>query len=154
MLFFLTVLAVILVVGGAGAALAAWLYIRKLRGMVLDFITPAAEGQPSALAGVVESVASMFARATTAQIKASLMGIESGATRAQKAIDGDIAVDLAGQLPLGSLLESFPTLRKTLKRNPQLLDLAMGALQRLGQGRVQDSTAMTAGSNGRPKFSL
>lgn len=95
---------------------------------IKSFITPVKEGEPSPLAQVTSATADMIARSLVAQAKATFMGIESGQKRAEKAVAGDIAMDVAAQHPLGALLTSFPSLAKSIRRNPQLIDLAMNYL--------------------------
>jgi len=134
-----------------GFAASGVILVRRLRDVVIDFITPAAENQPSHLANTINVMAGLFAQAVAAQLKATFMGIQSGQSRAEKGLQGDIALDLLSQSPIGPLLTSFPSVVKTIKRNPGLLDMAMGLLSsRLGGGGVNPS-----GNNGNaPKFRL
>jgi len=104
--------------------------IRDVQNVFTQFITPADEKTPSALAKTAEIFSDMMARSVMAQAKSFLMGLQSGQKRAEAAIQGDIAQDLAGQggNPLGAVLSSFPAVKKTLRRNPQLMDLALSYL--------------------------
>jgi len=88
------------------------------------FALPQAPGEPSALSKFVEASGDMVARSIVAQFKTTLLGMQSGAVRAEKAIAGDIAEDTLAASPLAAL-GAFPSVRKSLRRNPQLLDLAM-----------------------------
>lgn len=114
---------------------------------IIGFITPVDDKTPSPAAQVADQISSMFARALVAQAKASFMGKQSGEARAQAAIDGDIALDLAVQASplIGALANSFPALKKTLRRNPQLLDLV---LSKLGGGGSAGAPAPSNGNNG------
>lgn len=116
---------------------------------ILDFIVPPSDAQPSKLAKAVDVACSMVARAITVQLKTTLMGMESGISRAMKGVEGDITEDMAGQTPLGGILQAFPKLSKTLRRNPQLLDLALGALSKIG-----GNSRVTSGNGEKPKFHL
>jgi hypothetical protein len=100
---------------------------RKISRTITQFITPEAENKPSPFALLIDSVASMFGRSIVAQLKSTLMGVQSGQKRAESAIEGDIMEGVVqSQSPmLGGLLNSFPALKKTLRRNPQLADMAM-----------------------------
>lgn len=120
---------------------------------VVDFITPQSEGQPSKLALVGERFGDMVARSLTAQIKSTFMGKQSGDVRALKAVEGDIAVDMANNSSLGGILQAFPTLSKSLRRNPQLFDLAMGVLSSKfkGVGGNGGNSKVTSSS---PKFNF
>lgn len=138
----------------SGIGVIAFVFYRKYRyieQVILGFITPESEGKPSPLATSLDVVAQMFARAITAQIKTTLMGLESGLVRGEKAVQGDIAVDLAGQTPLAGLLGAFPTLKKSLRRNPGLLDMALPVLASLA-GKATSPGGN--GSSGSPKFKL
>lgn len=106
------------------------LKLRKVYRDVKAFITPIDEKTPSELAQTADALSSILARSLVAQIKATFLGKQSGAVRAENAVAGDIAMDsLSSANPLiGGLLKSFPSLAKTLKRNPELLDLAISKL--------------------------
>lgn len=129
-----------------GAGVMAWVVVRRLIGWFWSVITPEAEGKPSQLGMITEATAVIFGRAITAQIKTTLMGMESGVIRAQKAVEGDIAQDLAGQSPIAGLLASFPHLSKTLKRNPALMGVAEMALSKLISKNNGGSGAPSNGS--------
>lgn len=123
----------------------------RLRAIIREFVSSPAENQPSPFAIWCDSVAMVFARAITAQIKTTLMGVQSGSVRAEKAIEADIAEDMLSQSPIGALLDSFPTLRKSIRRNPALLPLVQGALQRVFKGGNGGSQVSSAS---QPKFKL
>jgi len=114
--------------------------IRDLTSTLRVFVTPKGPEEASPLASVVDVGADMVARAITARIKTSLMGQQSGQVRQEKAVDGAIAEDLARAAhPLaGTLLDAMPELRKTLRKNPGLLDFALSKL-----GAVQAAQAPT-----------
>lgn len=120
------------------------LSIKQYSGAINAFITPEEEGKPSPLACVSEAFADILARSVVAQAKTTFMGIQSGQARAQKAIEADIAQDMAAANPLVSgVLDQFPSLKKTLRRNPALIDMAMATLS----NKLQPSTP----SNGHDK---
>ena len=108
------------------------LRVRAIYAQIVEFISPEADGKPSPLALVVDAISSSFSRSITAQIKTSLMGKASGDARAATAIEADIAQDMAVKSnPLiATLLNSFPSVRKTLRRNPELFDLAVNSIKR------------------------
>jgi len=109
--------------------------IRELQSTLREFVTPKGPEEASPLASVVDVGADMVARAVTARIKTSLMGSQSGQVRQEKAVDGAIAEDLARAAhPLaGTLLDAMPELRKTLRKNPALLDFALSKLAGMQQ---------------------
>lgn len=106
----------------------------KINEVVKTFITPPEEGKPSALAMTSQAFAEIIARSMMAQAKGFLMGLQSGETRGKQAIAGDVVQDSLGASPLAAILGSFPSLKKSLRRNPQLLDLAMGMLTKGNSG--------------------
>ena len=114
--------------------------IRELQSTCRVFVTPKGPEEASPLASVVDVGADMVARAVTARIKTSLMGERSGLVRQEKAVDGAIAEDLARAAhPLaGTLLDAMPELRKTLRKNPGLLDFALAKLGTMQQEQTGD----------------
>lgn len=121
----------------------------KYRKLILDFILPPEEGKPSALSLAIDVACSFLARALIAQYKGFLMGLQSGQARAEKAVKGDMAEGLIEQNPLGALLMSFPALKKTLRRNPALLDVALNSL-----GSRSGVSMPGNGGGESPKFNL
>jgi len=109
--------------------------IRELQTTIRTFVTPKGPEEASPLASVVDVGADMVARAVTARIKTSLMGQQSGQIRQEKAVDGAIAEDMvrAAHPLAGTLLDQMPELRKTLRKNPGLLDFALSKLANMQQ---------------------
>ena len=129
------------------------LVCRKLLSIYSEFIgfvSPIDEKTPSPIAQLVSSMSDVLARSLIAQAKATFMGIQSGEVRADKAVSADIALEAASMAnpAIGAILGSFPALKKTLRRNPQLLDLAMSKLM-----PKQNTTipVVPPGSNGNSK---
>ena len=127
---------------------------KKIKAVLTEFVVPAEENKPSPLALAGDAFAVMLGRAIVAQIKTVLMGLESGRVRGEKAVQGDLALDIAGQSPLAPLLGAMPNLGRTLKRNPGLLDLALPFLAKLAQPKGNGSGPAVAGSSSQPKFKL
>jgi hypothetical protein len=127
---------------------------RKIKRLALDFIVPKTPGEPSSLANSIDAISVIVARAFVAQLKTTFMGMQSGDKRAEQAIQGDIALDVAGSNPmLSGILAAFPHLSKTLRRNPALLDTAMGILSKMGKGG--SSAQVPSNGNGHQvKFKL
>jgi len=124
----LLVLAVLVVVFG--------LAVRKVWGEALAFVSPAGENQPSALALLISQVAHQSGQAMAMEVKTTLMGKESSLRRGERAVAGDVALDLLSQEKplLAGVLEGFPTLKKRLLKNPALLDAALGLLGGMNKG--------------------
>ena len=134
--------------------------IRDLQTTLRAFISPTGPEEASPLASVVDVGADMVARAVTARIKTSLMGSASGQVRQEKAVEGAIAEDMvrAAHPLAGTILDAMPELRKTLKKNPQLLDFALSKLANMkgqnqpAEGQQTFSTLLNArGINGQEK---
>jgi len=132
--------------------------VRELEATLRAFISPKGPDEASPLASCVDVAADMVARAVTARIKTSLMGSQSGQVRQERAIEGAIAEDVARAAhPLaGTILDAMPELRKTLRKNPALLDFALSKLSGIQQQQQQPeqtiSTLMkTGGINGKEK---
>lgn len=142
----LTILLLFFVASGV----VIWGLWRRLSDLIWDFIAPEAENKPSKLAATIQIFADMLGRGVAASIKGAFMGMESGIKRAEQALQGEIVDQQAENNPmLGAVLESFPKLKKTLKRNPALLDMALGIIAKRNGG----SQTSGSGSNS-PKFKL
>jgi hypothetical protein len=134
-----------------------YLFYRKVtyfEGTIKAFIQPVDDKTPSQLAKTTEIISDMIARSIMAQAKTFMMGLQSGQNRAETAIKGDITEDMINQSsnPLGAILSSFPAVKKSLRRNPQLLDLAMGYLGSKMQGKGNNGDKPVA--SGQVKFKL
>lgn len=152
----ITIIVILAVIGALVLLIAGLLFgfSRKLyqfENVIRSFVTPIDEKTGSPLAKVTESAADMIARSIMAQAKGFMLGLQSGQKRAETAIQADIAEGSGlGASPLGAVLESFPALKKTLRRNPQLIDMAMGYLS-----RKKGVAAGSSSDNGQqPKFKL
>ena len=136
----------------------AWLFRKKCReldGSIRAFVTPKGPNEASPLADTVDVGADMLARAVTARLKTTFMGQISGQVRQEKAVEGAIAEDVARAAhPLaGTILDAMPELRKTLRKNPQLLDFALsklvGIADKRSEGIPRSTTSSTPNPNGR-----
>jgi len=133
----------------------AWLFrakVQEINGIIRAFVTPKGPDQASPLADVVDVGADMVARAVMARAKTTFMGQASGAIRQEKAVDGAIAEDVArASHPLaGTLLDAMPELRKTLRKNPQLLDFALSKLGGMMANKESGGAAGVVLSAGKP----
>jgi len=80
------------------------------------------------------------------------MGKQSGAVRGETAVDADIAEDALSMASpaVSAILSAFPALRRSLRRNPALLDLALSKIASRNAG-----VPATPGDGvGQPKFNL
>lgn len=108
--------------------------VKRVFNEVKAFITPETKGEPSPLAITVDNISSVFARSFVAQFKTTLMGVESGIKRQEKAVAGDVALDVARSAGgLAGLLTQFPSVSKHIRRNPGLVDAALQMLSSRGQ---------------------
>ena len=111
---------------------------RDIQQQFLDFVTPQAENKPSKLALVCESLSEMIGRSLVASLKAFLMGSKSGEVRQANAETG-AGIDAS---PIGAIVGMLPkSVRASLIKNPQLLDMALGFMQKRG------NASNTSGAN-------
>lgn len=124
--------------------------IRSKYREIVDFITPPGDKQPSQLAVVSEALAEMVGRAIVASLRGFLLGQKSIETRQANAqAEGELTTS-----PLGGLVNMLPiSLKKSLIKNPQLLDLAMGFMSRSG-GSGGNGRTGGSGPSSQPKFNL
>lgn len=108
--------------------------VRVAGAQVAQFVSPVSVGQPSPIATATEAVSEMFARSIMASAKMTFAGLSSGHVRREAAVDGDIAEDSAklAHPMVTVLLDQFPQLRKTLRKNPGMLDYALAKLAEKG----------------------
>ncbi len=97
-----------------------------------SFLTPGAENQPSPLALISQSLIVNASKVFTSQLKSTFMGIQSGQSRAESAIQSELIQDEANAINpgLGAILASFPALKRKLTKNPALMELALDFLSK------------------------
>ena len=120
------------------------LFLLNLRAILLgfsEFTTPAKEGEHSPLETHLGSLASLFAT----RVSASFLGVQGGARKREKAVEGAVALDLiqAAAPPwLSTLLEAMPTLKKRIEKNPAMAAQAMQMFSgQKPQGNSEEETA-------------
>jgi hypothetical protein len=129
----------------------AFLKIRGIYKQFVDFITPPAENQPSKLATVCEALSEMIGRSLVASLKAFLMGSKSGEIRQANAETG-AGIDAS---PIGALVGMLPkSVRASLIKNPQLLDMALNFMQRNKGGQFPARPPDSNHSSSQVKFKL
>lgn len=124
-------IAILLVNAAILCLVAVFLFnIRRVYLDIVDFITPKGDNLPSPAAEMLNHVAENVAEILTIRIKTTFMGKQSGANRGEVGIEADIGEDMLAMAnpALAGILNSFPALKKTLRRNPALLDLAISKL--------------------------
>lgn len=123
----------------------------EIRKQFEIFTTSPGDGKPSPLAEVIQASSEILARSILAQAKTTLMGFKSGMAKAERGIQGDLAEGIAEQAGFGSVLDAIPGARKSLRKNPGLIDIALSFLGNRSNG----NHAGAAGSSGdRPRFNL
>lgn len=134
-----------------GCIVAIWSIYGRILTTIATWTTQPDEKTPSPLGNFVDTIAQMFARALVALVKTTQMGELSGVVRAEKAVNSAIAEDLVSQQPvLSAILQQFPALKKTLRRNPQLMDMAIQSLSKIAPG----SGSRSGNNSNGPQFRL
>jgi len=125
-------LTALLVVNLALFVLICYVFVRVSRTIkdryqtFIEFITPPGKDEPSALALTVSNMSDVLARSLIAQVKGYLMGLQSGQVRGENAEALETAIDVAGTAnPLIGAVANIPGVKKLLRKNPGLLDLAI-----------------------------
>jgi len=151
----LLALILLAMIAGGIAGISVYRRVRAVYAELRAFVTPMGENQPSPAAQTVEAASDILARALVARAKTTFMGIQSGAARAERGIEGDIAEGAIGAASpmLGAVLAAFPALRKTLRRNPGLVDLALAKLGGMGKGSAPGALA-GSGNGSQSRFKL
>ena len=121
--------------------LVVFVRVRAVWADIVTFTTSPAEGKPSPLAELVTAIADSLARSLVAQIKATFMGKQSGAVRGENAIEADLAQDTNPLI--AGIAQAFPSVGKSLRRNPMLAQFVLNKL-----GMSGDKPVVTAGDNG------
>jgi hypothetical protein len=148
-------LAILLVcILGVGAFVYFLWRISRIYNGIVTFITPIDAEHPSSMALVADSLAIMIARAVGAQLKTTFLGKQSGLIRGEQALQGELIQDQADAGGIGGLLNSFPGIKKSLVRNPRLLDLAVNFLAKSANNNRGNGHTVTASSGESPKFKL
>lgn len=136
---------ILLVLVGAFALLV--LAFVRIKAIVLSFVVPPGENQPSPIANAGALFADMIARALMAQAKTFLMGVQSGESKR----------DMAEQLQANPLLEMVP---KNYRRHPiaqaltnLILSKIVGMPKSAGLIPPGNGKGMVEASNA-PKFKL
>lgn len=129
-----------------------------LRDSFTAFLSPAEDGKASALATMTDAAAQMIARAMAMQIKAMLMGMQSGQVRGEKAEQGEMALEQLQGSPLAAL-GNYAGIRRSLRKNPGLMDLALQFLPGIlagkgGQGAGPGGSGDNGAGAGAVRFKL
>lgn len=146
-------LSVILVVF-AGAGVIFYGNYRKIKRTLQEFVTPTAEGEFSPLGHAIDAVSSQVARAIVAQAKTTFMSSESAVARGKATVEADINQDLlaASNPVIAGIMNMFPTLRKSLRRNPGLTQFAIEKIvEKFGN---KNNGSMQAAPTSQTEFKL
>ena len=125
----------------------AFLNIRSVFREFKDFITPTGENKPSKLAMTCEALSEMIGRSLVASLKGFLMGAKSAEVRQGNAVVG-AGIDAS---PIGGIVAMLPkSVRASLIKNPQLIDMALNFMQK--RGNSSSSPPESNHSNSQVKF--
>lgn len=106
---------------------------------------------PSYFASVTDNIAGQFAYRLSNTLKATFMGVQSGAAKQESKLQEALNIDLLTQKsPMaGAILTSFPAVQKLVKGNPALADAAASMLASIGKQKDD-----RGGGDGDNPFSL
>lgn len=126
----------------------------RLRFIITGFFTPASDNQPSPAGLILTGLTKQFSSALVDQIKVTLMGVNSGIVRAEKAATGEIATGLLSVLaqkhPLIAALASLGSVQKAIKRYPQPSMNILASF--LGPAKNNGNNSSEAESSDQGKF--
>lgn len=106
-----------------------WVSRRVFNNELRGFTEPKGPGETSPLADIAQVFADMLGRSITVQLKTTFMGVNSANARSETALENDIkGAALATNPTIAGLLSSVPALRKSLRKNPGLMDVVLQAL--------------------------
>lgn len=127
----------------------------RILSIITDFVSSPSDGVLSPLATIIDSASKTAGHSIALEAKTTLMGKASAVSRNEAGIMSDIASDqINSQMPLiGSLLDTMPSLKKRLIKNPGLLASLAGILQTAG-GEARPSPAGGNGQISKAKFNL
>lgn len=112
-------------------------FVRKQEARIIEFIEqirsfslPDEKTGFSPAAMLADRISEQFAQILIDKAKGTFMGMRSGQVRADHAVEADIAEGvISARYPwLGPILKAFPSLQKTLRRNPDLVGMAVEKL--------------------------
>jgi hypothetical protein len=101
--------------------------VLAIRQVAREFFEPDKATGVSPFGKLVDSASASVGNAFAMQIKTSIMGKLSGSARQEKAVEQAILSDTS---PLLGLVQSMPSLRKLIEKNPALAGLALNYLQK------------------------
>lgn len=120
----------------------AFLKIRNVFREFKDFITPTGENKPSKLAMTCEALSEMIGRSLVASLKGFLMGAKSAEVRQGNAVVGD-GIDAS---PIGGIVAMLPkSVRASLIKNPQLIDMALNFISK--RGSIGSNSSLASNNN-------
>lgn len=112
--------------------------ISSLSEIAHSFLVSAEPGKPSPFADILDNLASRLATAIVAQVKGWLLSQNSIAVRQEKAL---IKEQLREQAPplINMLMKYAPGVRKIAEKNPEIVQLALNALQQGQEGKSKNN---------------
>lgn len=122
------------------------LFARKVRVIYEDFqnfVRAPDEKTPSELAKLCIALSDLAAQSLMAQVKTTLMGLQSGVVRSENAAENELAESLIGKAnPLaGLLMQLIPKAwKRKIVKHPELVDAVTS--------RFGNRTPVESGSNG------
>jgi len=146
--------AILTTIGFAGVVFVVILWIKSLyeaeKAALIESLRAYFEANgenPSQFANFIDILAAKFAVQIKNTITGQILGVQSGTSRAEKALTSAFLTDAATleNPAIGAILSQFPGVAKMLNKNPALFPIAQGLLSKIAN-KSQPTNAQTVAS--------
>jgi hypothetical protein len=146
---------ILLLIIVSNAFIAGCLFIKAIMRNFRDYISSPGDEQPSPLSLTWERLSAVLAQQIAVQVKTTIMGFMSGASRGEAAEQADLAeINMAIENPaVAGLLEMLPkSLKKKVRQNPliakMIIDKVTGGITKT------PSNGHNISNDSGPRFNL
>ena len=145
--------AILTTIGFAGVVFIVILWARSLyeaeKTALIDALRAYFEANgenPSQFASFIDILAGKFALQIKNTITGQILGVQSGTSRAEKALTSAFLTDAATleNPAIGAILSQFPGVAKMLNKNPALFPIAQSLLSKIASKSPQNTTQPVA----------
>lgn len=145
---------VILTTFAALTLVSFWLFVgfclyklAKISRTIRDFTVPPDDKTPSALGQFIANLSDTIGQRLAVHVQTSVAGVMSTLSRRQAGVEKAVLDDVTQEANplLASVLNMFPSLKKSVKKNPAMLGQLVGMLPGL-QGKPADNNGQNSQS--------